>query len=523
MIPVIDLFAGPGGLGEGFSAFDDSAGNPAFKIGLSIEKDPIAHETLKLRSFFRQFCPKEIPDAYYDHLRGKIDRSVLYALFPIQAARASAEAWRVELGNPRSAPLSDIDKRIRDVLRGARKWVLIGGPPCQAYSVVGRSRVLPVDRREGTQNYEKDKRHFLYKAYLRIIAEHAPPVFVLENVKGILSAEVGGKRIIERLLSDLRFPSAATGEGCDRDELEYDVFPLADYDGSRNLFADDLLSSPAEYVVRSETHLIPQARHRLILLGLRKDLVKRPGRLRNYEKRIDVWSAISDLPKLRSKLSREEDSGAAWVATIRQLGHRNILNDPQIDPKVRSTVLSKLEGLSEKLTPGAQFLEVETKSIVHSEWFHDSRLGGACNHAARGHMDSDLWRYFVMSCYALVHGESPKLSALPRSLFPNHKNLRRVRVEDIIFSDRFRVQVKHKPAMTITSHIGKDGHSFIHPDPLQCRSLTVREAARLQTFPDNYFFAGPTTVQYQQVGNAVPPLLAKQIAAIVHGVLANKE
>jgi DNA (cytosine-5)-methyltransferase 1 len=223
MIPVIDLFAGPGGLGEGFSALLDRRGNPVFKIALSIEKDVVAHETLLLRSFFRQFSRSEVPEEYYEHLRGSLGRNLLYSLFPDQAAKASAEAWNAELGNTRTTSLLEIDNRINAALKNSKQWVLIGGPPCQAYSLVGRSRVLPVDRREGTQNYEKDKRHFLYKAYLRIIAEHAPPVFVMENVKGILSAKVGGKRIIERIISDLREPSKAMGESHQsrRPVLEY--------------------------------------------------------------------------------------------------------------------------------------------------------------------------------------------------------------------------------------------------------------------------------------------------------------
>jgi DNA (cytosine-5)-methyltransferase 1 len=132
-------------------------------------------------------------------------------------------------------------------------------------------------------------------------------------------------------------------------------------------------------------------------------------------------------------------------------------------------------------------------------------------------MDSDLLRYLFVSCFARVKKESPRLHDFPEALLPDHKNVRRA-VEDRTFADRFRVQLAGKPAKTITSHISKDGHYYIHHDPTQCRSFSVREAARIQTFPDNYYFCGGRTQQFHQVGNAVPPFLAKQIADIVYKV-----
>ena len=149
----------------------------------------------------------------------------------------------------------------------------------------------------------------------------------------------------------------------------------------------------------------------------------------------------------------------------------------------------------------------------------DKALGGACNHAPRSHLTSDLYRYLYAAAYAKVEGVSPKLENFPESLWPDHKNTKTAVVGKSLFNDRFRVQRNGRPATTVTSHISKDGHYFIHPDPTQCRSLTVREAARIQTFPDNYFFCGPRTSQYTQVGNAVPPLLAEQIAEKVFSVL----
>ena len=534
-IPVIDIFAGPGGLGEGFSAFEDVAGHSPFRIGLSIEKDEFARETLRLRSFYRQFPRGHAPTLYYDALQRKFPLNEL----PDRLKEKSQELWQqwkaadleamhAELGAADETHKA-VAKRVDRAIGGKRKpWILIGGPPCQAYSILGRVRNL------GNSDYriEDDHRSSLYREYLKIIADHWPAVFVMENVIGLLSATVQNQKVFDQIIRDLQSPKAAFGNRNVGRSERYRIVPLVRP-------AKPLLSGairPKEFVVECERYGIPQERHRVILVGIREDLgdAELPGL--TCAPAPTVREVIGELPKLRSGLSRSrlgdgyvylQDSPDLWLETIigqtiRQAPEGNrrwlkMLGNGK-ERKVYREILQTVRSLElPECDRGDEFVECSLAPTVPQSirsWLIDERLGGVCNHQTRTHMDSDLARYMFAACHAKIYGESPKLDRFPADLQPDHEN---AATGD--FDDRFRVQVAGRPSTTVTSHLSKDGHYFIHPDPAQCRSLTVREVARLQTFPDNYFFCGPRTAQYVQVGNAVPPLLARQIAGCIWNLL----
>jgi DNA (cytosine-5)-methyltransferase 1 len=231
---------------------------------------------------------------------------------------------------------------------------------------------------------------------------------------------------------------------------------------------------------------------------------------------------ISDLHQLRSRLSDRKETAASWADTVCREFSKIRLNG--IDPDVLAAMHSSLPALRKHTESGDRSLNNyhPSRSLpgAFAEWIRDERMDFVCNHETRRHMSTDLVRYLFASCYAQVNGRSPKLHNFPEVLLPDHLSVKQaLDAHHGYFNDRFRVQIGSEPATTVTCHIAKDGHSFIHHDPFQCRSWTVREAARIQTFPDNYFFEGTRTDQYRQVGNAVPPFLAYQLADVVANIL----
>lgn len=503
-ISVIDLFAGPGGLGEGFSAYSLRGGCRPFQIAISVEKEISAHKTLELRSFFRKF-ESGAPDEYYSYLKGFIDREDLFSLFPKQSAAAIEET----LGGPRALGDLEDDKVIQNKLKqirvGSSPCVLIGGPPCQAYSLVGRAR------NKGILGYraEDDQRHFLYKEYLKTLYMMQPEVFVMENVKGILSSKVNGQKIFPTILEDLSNPAKALGK---RAGENYRIHSLI-LDTSTDLFS----GAGVDYIIKAEQYGVPQARHRVILLGIREDVGGSPDKLTLHKSMRTTGNLLADLPLLRSGLSKGVDTPSEWHKALVTISKKvsSSVSGLELDTSVFAGFLGKSAKIQSR---GSRFIPRRRKFRGDSEmadWYLDPRLNGVLNHQTRGHIVEDLARYLFCAVYSQQKkGMSPTAGNFPKELAPKHANWKSGN-----FVDRFKVQATNKPSSTVTSHISKDGHYFIHPDPAQCRSLTVREAARLQTFPDNYFFEGTRTQQYVQVGNAVPPYLARQIAEIVHHVL----
>lgn len=438
----IDLFAGCGGLSEGFK-------QAGFDIIAQVEMDRWACETLRTRHLYHGLKAPGKGYLYRKYLREEIGREDILNRFPDLGESISHRVIQVTLGNDR---IERILQKIEDsrTYHGAPAFhVLLGGPPCQPYSLAGRSR--------DPFRMENDERHYLYTHYLEILKSLQPDFFLYENVPGLFTARAGGKEIFRRILDD--FLSL---------KPSYEIIPPL----------EEVSKEPGNYILNSTDFHIPQSRKRLILIGYKKSLEGKSPGIRNMFKKLQkralknrgrghltVDDAIGDLPPLKPGEG----------------------NDGWFGPYNSNTGLKSYQIRMRKDSPG--FL----------------------NHRARTHMQGDLERYrFFIEHHR--NGDGPaRLNDLMEQrpdLIPDHRHLDK-------FLDRFKVQWWDCPASTITAHICKDGHYYIHPDINQCRSFTVREAARCQSFPDNFKFEGPRTEQFRQVGNAVPPLLAMVIGRYI--------
>ena len=502
-IGVIDLFAGPGGLGEGFASLGNGKNIP-FKIAKSVESDSTAIRTLKLRAFLREYKRQhnKLPHQFVDFHAGlntepdweEVDREAWLAIHD--------EILPLELGT--NLGRDRIDTEIKKIKGEFEETILIGGPPCQAYSIVGRVR----SRSNKSYVPEDDERQFLFREYIRVIDKLRPAIFLMENVKGMLSSSIKSRMIFEMLMEDL------ASLGTRQDHL-YDLYSIS-VSGNKACFKESC--KPADYIIRAEDFGIPQRRHRVFIVGIKSELSYQTNNasieIDNYKRR--VIDVIGNLEKLRSGISRGQDSLKGWVEIVKEsaknLSKRNIGNkNSQFQKVLFETIKLKLPETRRSTELPPNYGNSNDELL---KWLEHNDLRAIAQHETRSHMASDLERYLFASVFGKVFGYSPKASDFPLELSPNHRSWQSGQ-----FNDRFRVQLADKESTTVTCHLSKDGHYFIHPDPTQCRSLTVREAARLQTFPDDYLFLGNRTQQYVQIGNAVPPYLSRQIAMIISKIL----
>ncbi len=404
----IDLFAGAGGLSEGFI-------KAGFEAIAHVEYDKAACYTLKTRIAFHYLNGIGNIDIYYDYLKGSINREQLYSLIPESLMNSVINA---EIGKENTRIFRSID----DLRDDEEIDLIIGGPPCQAYSVVGRAPL---------KHKKDDERTKLYIHYGRFLKKYNPKMFVFENVPGLLSAAEGlYYKNLQRYYKRLGY------------KVEAKLLNSYDYG-------------------------VIQHRQRVIIIGWKKKL--------NF--------SYPDIPIVSERYYRN-----------------SIFSDlPPISPGENKRVHKYYRESNEYLS--SNHIRNEVNFVTQ--------------HITRPHNKKDLTIYKLAIDY-LEQGERLKNDQIPEKI-RTQKN-----ISD--FLDRFKVV--DKEPHTMIAHIAKDGHHFIHPEKKQLRSISVREAARIQSFPDNYYFEGikenqPRTAAFKQIGNAVPPLMAEKIAKEIKRILHN--
>ncbi len=400
-VKILDLFAGAGGFSEGFYLNNCD-------LVAHIEMNKEACETLETRAIFYALKKKNKLKFYDKYLLGEITKDDIISKFNLEKERDSV--IHAEIGKENYVSLIE---EVKKKLAGEKLDIIIGGPPCQAYSMIGRSRDV--------NGMKGDKRNFLYKYYVKFLIGLKPKVFIFENVPGLKTAG-GGK-----YLKDMQFLMSRAGYN-----TKFKILNAADYG-------------------------VPQNRKRVILVGWDKNLsIDEYPDFKKVERDYLVKDFLSDLPLLKQGQSMKP-----------------------IKIKNNSPFLKKM---------GMRYPIVS-------------------DHITRPHTEHDL-KIYKIALDQYDDGKLLKYNELPKELI-THKNTK-------AFLDRFKVVDSNaKAAQTVVAHISKDGNYYIHPDKRQLRSLSVREAARLQTFPDSYKFEGSRTSQFHQIGNAVPPMLASRIASVI--------
>ena len=401
----IDLFAGAGGLSEGFI-------QAGFSPVAHVEMNSFAAKTLETRTGYYYLKETNQLNVYYDYMRGEITRDEFLSYIPENQLKSVFCETMSEETLPTLFDSIDIILAEKGI---SKVDVIIGGPPCQAYSLVGRAQSSHMET-----PMAQDPRNELYKLYAQFLEKYQPKMFVFENVMGIISAN-GGKtwEDVKTRLRDVGY------------EIE------CHEQNSRNFG-------------------VLQNRRRMIIVGWLKD------------------------------------SGMRY---------------PEFGKKESSGIVSDLLWDLPKLLPGGHAEAYATEK--YSDYLRDNSLRTdedvLTHHVSRPNKERDIEIY--IRTIAMWNDGHKRLNYndLPDEL-KTHRNRK-------AFLDRFKVVEGDEACChTMLAHISKDGHYFIHPDIEQHRSITVREAARIQSFPDNYFFEGPRTAQFVQIGNAVPPLMAKGIA-----------
>lgn len=404
----IDLFAGAGGLSEGFI-------REGFHPVAHVEMNQEACDTLKTRLAYHYLSQRNKLKTYFSYLQKEITREELWNVIPDGIIES------VINDEISGKTIEYIFKQIDEKLDSKNVDLIIGGPPCQAYSLIGRSR--DPNRMEG------DKRNFLFRYYAQFLIRYKPKYFVFENVLGLLTA--GNKKYMNEMM--LLFES-----------IGYSI------------------AEPT--VLNAEDYGVLQKRRRVIIIGHRG---KKKFNFPELEKVVNNWETKKDL----------------------------FFDLPKLKPGEELQIANYTKPINEYLKITATRNEVDFVT----------------QHITRHHNERDLEIYSIAIDKWLDGKQRLKYDELPHRL-QTHKNV-------LAFLDRYKVVDPNGHSHTVVAHIAKDGHYYIYPDNKQVRSISVREAARIQSFPDDYFFEGGRTAAFKQIGNAVPPLMAAALAKTINQLL----